>query len=141
LEWEVTTLRPILSTYFSTKKNQEDLKTALKTKILPILDQSQDWLLHYPQNNDIVSVADIVIWCDLYPILHDSPEIIGSIPRVKVWMEYLIQRKPFKDGLEAVILSKGNKKKWNWSSWTRKVNYDGSGSGLKKSQAEASSPR
>ena len=40
LDWEMKVLRPLLVTYHSTKKNGEEIKNALKSRILPILDQS-----------------------------------------------------------------------------------------------------
>ena len=89
LDWEANVLRPVLSLFHATKKNGEDIKKVLKARILPILEQSDDQLTHYPKLHEITSANDIVIWCDLYPIWIDHPEIIGALPRIKIWMEYL----------------------------------------------------
>ena len=121
LDWEMKVLRPLLVTYHSTKKNGEEIKNALKSRILPILDQSEDQLTHYPQLKEMVSANDIVIWCDLYPLWKESPELIQSLPRVQQWMAYLASKNTFQKGLETIITSKGKKIKWNFATWMKKV--------------------
>ena len=121
LHWEMKVLRPLLVTYHSTKKNADEIKNALKSRILPILDQSEDQLTHYPQVKEIVSANDIVIWCDLYPIWKEAPEIIQALPRVQQWMAYLAAKPTFQSGLDTIIVSKGKKIKWNFASWLKKV--------------------
>lgn len=129
LDWESSVLRPLLSTYHATKKNGEEIKNALKARILPILDQSDDQLTHYPQRQEIVSANDIVIWCDLYPIWNES-DIINSLPRVKTWMEYLAGKETFKSGIKAILKS-DKKIKWNFATWNKKAG----GETIKKSSA------
>lgn len=122
LKWETTILRPLLNTFQSTKKNAEEIKAALKSKILPILEtKNEHQLTHYPQNSQVVAISDIVIWCDLYPIYVEQPDIFdNTLPRLKSWMDHLASLPNFKKGLENVIRSKGNRIKWNYSTWSKK---------------------
>ena len=114
-------MRPLLNTFQATKKNAEEIKAALKSKILPILEtKNEHQLTHYPQNSQVVAISDIVIWSDLYPIYVEQPDIFDSLPRIKSWMDHLASLSNFKKGLENVIRSKGNRIKWNYSTWTKK---------------------
>ena len=119
-------MRPLLNTFQATKKNAEEIKAALKSKILPILEtKNEHQLTHYPQNSQVVAISDIVIWSDLYPIYVEQPDIFDSLPRIKSWMDHLASLSNFKKGLENVIRSKGNRIKWNYSTWTKKsLNFD-----------------
>ena len=115
------TLKPLLNTYYISKKNGEDVKSALKTKIVPMLNSKSDkQLIHYSQHPNVVSIGDIVIWCDLYPLNLENPELINGIPKVTEWMKHLSSRQSFQNGLQSVIKSKGNRVKWNFSSWFKK---------------------
>ena len=115
-------MRPLLNTFQSTKKNAEEIKSALKSKILPILEtKNEHQLTHYPQSSQVVAISDIVIWCDLYPIYVEQPDIFdNTLPRLKSWMDHLASLPNFKKGLENVIRSKGNRIKWNYSTWSKK---------------------
>ncbi len=123
LDWESKVLRPLLQIFHATRKNGEEIKAALKSRILPILDQSDGPLTNYAQHKDIVSANDIVIWCDLYPLWQDHPDIINAIPRVKTWMEYLGAKESFKSGLSTIFgTNLGKKVKWNFATWNKKAN-------------------
>ena len=115
------TLKPLLNTFYLSKKNGEDVKSALKTKIVPMLNSKSDkQLIHYSQHPNVVSISDIVIWCDLYPLYFENPDLINGIPKVTEWMKHLNSRPSFQNGLKSVIQSKGNRVKWNFSSWIKK---------------------
>ena len=141
LQWEIKTLKPLLNTFYLSKKNGEDVKNALKTKIVPILNSKSDQkLIHYSQHPNVVSISDIVIWCDLYPLYLENPELINDIPKVTEWMKHLNSRPSFQNGLQSVIKSKGNRVKWNFSSWIKKshaaeVTLPTSGTGNTKKSA------
>ena len=121
MQWEIKTLKPLLNTFHLSKKNGEDVKSALKTKIVPILNSKSDkQLIHYSQHPNVVSISDIVIWCDLYPLYSENPDLINGIPKVTEWMKHLNSRPSFQNGLKSVIQSKGNRVKWNFSSWIKK---------------------
>ena len=110
-----------MNTFHLSKKNGEDVKSALKTKIVPILNSKSDkQLIHYSQHPNVVSISDIVIWCDLYPLYFENPDLINGIPKVTEWMKHLNSRPSFQNGLKSVIQSKGNRVKWNFSSWIKK---------------------
>lgn len=86
----------------------------MASRILPILDQSEDQLTHYPSIKEIVSANDVVIWCDLYPIWQENPDIFH--PRIKTWLQFLAAKETFQNGINLIFKSK---KKWNFSTWNK----------------------
>ena len=82
----------------------EELKSALKKQILPILEGSGNQRLgNYPNFKDIVPVWEIVIWCDLYPILQENSGVFDSLPVIKKWMESLQGKESYKKGLLTIF--------------------------------------
>ena len=132
MNWEATALRPILTSFYATQKNVEDLKNAIRdeNRILAIVNQSQ------PVQ---VSASEIVLWCDLYPVWIDRPEVINSIPRIKTWMERLNGLESFKSGLGEIFKGKQKNIQWNFSTWYKKAS-DGSGSNATKRNTEEPPP-
>jgi hypothetical protein len=57
----------------------------------------------YPSGKGIVSANDVVIWCNLYPIWQENPDVINSLSSLKKWMEFLHSKESFKKGLGAIV--------------------------------------
>ena len=111
-------MRPLLNLYHTTKKFGDDLKGVLKDKLLPLLGQNE----RLTKSDKNTSVSDIVIWCDLYPLYVENSDFISTMPKLKSWMDSLLSQPTFKKGLDCTIKTKGNKIKWNFSTWCKKTN-------------------
>ena len=75
----------------------------MKSRILPILEKGENQLTIYPSGKGIVSANDVVIWCNLYPIWQENPDIINSLSSLKKWMELLHSKESFKKGLREIV--------------------------------------
>ena len=116
LEWELGVLRPLISVYLITRKNGEEIKKVLQNRIDPFLDRNEGQLTICA---NCVSVSDIVIWCDLYPLWRENSELFGSLPKVKQWMVELGEKESFQKAIDVAITSKGKKVKWNFATWLK----------------------
>ena len=128
LEWEVLVLKPVLIPYLQNilvnKKAdgmKEEVQARIKSKLLPLLEQNKSCLCQYVSNGT-VSVVDIVVWCDLYPLYSDKnlSVVISEIPALKDWMDKLSSRPSFQKGIADIFQVKTPR---SWASWTRTSSF------------------
>ncbi|XP_024125643.1 methionine--tRNA ligase, cytoplasmic [Oryzias melastigma] len=109
LEWEVTVLQPALLRALRSAVLQgkgSDVSQILQSP-LNFLDQS---LLKGGKpylTGEAISVADVVLWAALHPILSDSSFTLGEHPSVKTWFDQVAAVHSCQSAVQKVLQGKG----------------------------------
>ncbi|XP_068171817.1 methionine--tRNA ligase, cytoplasmic isoform X2 [Antennarius striatus] len=109
LEWEATDLQPALLQAFHTallQTKEVDVFTPLQGP-LNYLDQSLRKGTTPYLTGEVVSVADVVLWAALYPILSDSSLSVGEQKSVKTWFDRSTAVHGLESAAQKVLQGKG----------------------------------
>ncbi|CAO2582076.1 Methionine--tRNA ligase, cytoplasmic, partial [Lemmus lemmus] len=110
LEWEATELQPVLSAALHClvvqgKKGEEVL--GLLRRALTHIDQSLS-RQHCPfLTGDTESLADIVLWGALYPLLQDPAYLPEELAALQSWFQTLSTQEPCQRAAETVLKQQG----------------------------------
>ncbi|XP_053564162.1 methionine--tRNA ligase, cytoplasmic [Bombina bombina] len=111
LEWEAAELQPGLSvalySHVVQGKNKDDSLLHIN-KLLSYLDQSLAKTNSHYLVNDALSVADIVVWGAIYPLIGDVTSLSGDLKSLKSWFQNISQLEQCQKAVESLLKGQGS---------------------------------
>ncbi|KAF7664575.1 hypothetical protein LDENG_00169560 [Lucifuga dentata] len=108
LEWEATDLQPALlqALHMAVLQGKGSEVSKVLHGPLSYLDQSLSKTSTY-LTAEIVSVADVVLWAELYPVLSDPSIALDEYKSVKAWFDRVAGMHSFQAEAQKVLQGKG----------------------------------
>ncbi|XP_010730412.2 methionine--tRNA ligase, cytoplasmic isoform X1 [Larimichthys crocea] len=109
LEWEATELQPALlqALHMAVLQGKGSEVSKVLQGPLNYLDQSLSKKNTPYLTGEAVSVADVVLWAALYPILSDSSLALGECKSVKIWFDHGAAMHSLQCAAQKVLQGKG----------------------------------
>ncbi|TMS19113.1 Methionine--tRNA ligase, cytoplasmic [Larimichthys crocea] len=109
LEWEATELQPALlqALHMAVLQGKGSEVSKVLQGPLNYLDQSLSKKNTPYLTGEAVSVADVVLWAALYPILSDSSLALGDRKSVKIWFDHGAAMHSLQCAAQKVLQGKG----------------------------------
>ncbi|KAM9860060.1 methionine--tRNA ligase, cytoplasmic [Aulostomus maculatus] len=109
LEWEATDLQSALlqALHLAVLQGKGSEVPNVLRGPLNYLDQSLSKGTTLFLTGEVVSVADIVLWAALYPVLYESTLALGEHKSVKVWFDHMAGMKSCMSAAQKVLQGKG----------------------------------